>query len=83
MAYEQRDDSGALFKNDKEGNENRPDYTGNCMVNGKEMRIAAWIKEASTGIKFMSLNFSEPQEKSNSAPDADPNDDLDDEVPFS
>ena len=39
-------DTGALFKNDKEGNENRPDYTGNIHdANGKKRRIAAWLKK--------------------------------------
>lgn len=60
MAYEQKDDSGALFKNDKGDNPSRPDYTGNCMVGGKEMKIAAWLKESASGTKYLSLSFTEP-----------------------
>jgi len=87
MAYEQRDNGGALFKNDKDGNEQRPDYTGDCMVNGKLMRMAAWVKEGKKG-KFMSLKFDEVegQEAPNSGGGDNPGDtgggDLDDEIPF-
>jgi uncharacterized protein (DUF736 family) len=56
--------SGVLFKNDKEGNEKRPDYTGKVQVEGTEYRLAAWVKESnSTGNKFLSLKLSLPQEQ--------------------
>ncbi len=32
MAYEQKPGDFTLFKNDKEGNEKRPDYTGNGLA---------------------------------------------------
>lgn len=56
MADYDNTNRGVLFKNDKEGNEARPDYTGTANVGGKELRISAWIKEGKTG-KFMSLSF--------------------------
>lgn len=55
---EKRDMSGVLFKNNKDGNENRPDYTGDITVSGKTYRLSAWIKEGKNG-KFMSLSVSE------------------------
>lgn len=57
--YEQRDNSGALFKNDKKTESKHPDYQGDCLVNGEKMRMSAWLKE-SNGKKFMSLAFSAP-----------------------
>lgn len=60
MAYEQRDGSGALFKNDKEGNEKRPDYTGKIMLGGKLYYLSAWIKQSERGA-FMSLNGELPR----------------------
>jgi hypothetical protein len=49
---------GALFRNDKQGNESRPDYRGNCEINGQKYRISAWLRQArSTGATFMSLAF--------------------------
>lgn len=60
---------GSLFKNDKEGNDARPDYTGTVQVDGKEYRLAAWIKEAASGKKYMSLKL-DPKEGSTAKPSA-------------
>ena len=87
MAYEQKDNSGALFKNDKGDNAARPDYRGDCMVNGTPMKMAAWLKDGQKG-KFLSIKFDEPQEQRAPAQtqtrggggETEP--DLDDEIPF-
>lgn len=78
MAYELRDGSGSLFRNEKkQEGERTPDYRGDAMVNGKRVEIAAWVKEAASGKKFLSLKFSEPRERDQtakpgaSAPEAD------------
>ena len=60
MAYD-NNNSGSLFKNDRKQNERQPDYTGSAIVNGKTMRISAWVKTAKSGQKYMSLAFDEPQ----------------------
>ena len=66
--YEQKDNTGALFSNkEKKTTEKHPDYTGSVKVNGKEMRIASWITESKSGMKYMSLKFSENQPKSDAA----------------
>lgn len=56
---ETRDNSGVLFRNDKQGVDKRPDYTGTCIINGVEMRISAWVKTSQKGNNFLSLAFSE------------------------
>lgn len=56
MAYQHRENRGSLFKNDRKTKETQPDYTGSGLINGNEMRIAAWIKDGGKG-KFMSLKF--------------------------
>jgi hypothetical protein len=62
---EQRDNTGALFRNDKKKDGDKlPLYTGPCMVNGRAMRMAAWLKDGRDGVKFMSIQFTEPQESS-------------------
>lgn len=49
---------GVLFKNDKQGNEKRPDYRGSCVINNVDMNISAWIKTSKkSGDKYMSLKF--------------------------
>lgn len=90
MAFEQKDNSGVLFKNDKKGVENRPDYTGNITVNGQSMWLSAWIKEGTKG-KFMSLSC-QPKDDTKK-PDRQPTqaapttkagafDNFEDDVPF-
>ena len=72
MAYELRDGSGSLFRNEKkQPGERTPDYRGDAMVNGARVEIAAWVKESATGKKFLSLKFSEPREQTE-APRAAP-----------
>ena len=59
--FQQRNDSGILFRNDrKEEGSKQPDYNGNCMVNGKAMDMAAWVKVGKNGNKFMSFQFKAP-----------------------
>ena len=54
----------AMFKNDKGENQARPDYTGTVTLEGgKEMRMAAWVRESKSGLKFLSGRLSEPQPK--------------------
>ena len=49
-------DTGALFKNDKKGNEKAPDYTGDIYdALGNKRRIAAWLKKSASGMSYMSL----------------------------
>jgi uncharacterized protein (DUF736 family) len=53
---------GVLFRDaNKEEGSKKPDYTGKIDVNGKEYRLAGWLREAKTGGKFLSLSISEPR----------------------
>lgn len=60
MSYTMQEGQFTLFKNNKTTN-NAPEYTGEIMVNGKKMRLAAWVKEGKSG-KFFSGKMSEPRE---------------------
>lgn len=59
-----KDNSGVLFKNDKQDNERAPQYKGNITVEGKDYWLSAWVKEGKSG-KFMGLAVApkEPQAK--------------------
>lgn len=63
MAYETKDNSGRLFKNEEKKNERGPDYSGTCLINGEEMFMDAWIKTAESGRKWMSFSFKPKQQK--------------------
>ena len=84
MTFEIRDNSGALHKNDRKEQETHADYNGSVRIEGRDYWINAWIKEAKTGKKFMSLSFKlkdgtaarpEPTGRADIRP-------LDDDVPF-
>lgn len=79
--------SGVLFKNDKDGNEKRPDYKGSAEIEGVQYWVSAWIRDGAKG-KFMSMKY-EAKEKQQSQqsqapkPAPAPNfDSLDDDIPF-
>ena len=55
MAFQQKENSGALFKNDRKEKETHPDYKGDLSINGTNYWISAWLKEGKNG-KFLSLS---------------------------
>ena len=57
MAYEQRDMSGSLFKNDRKEADTHPDYKGSALLNGVDHWVDAWINTSNSGTKYMSLKF--------------------------
>ena len=57
---EQKDNTGAIFRNDFKKTETHPDYKGKCLVDGKQKEIALWLNESKTGKKYFSVKFSEP-----------------------
>jgi len=54
---EKKDNSGAIFKNDKREKDTHPHAKGSCMIDGVEYWIAAWRKTSQSGTEFTSLSF--------------------------
>lgn len=81
---EQKNNTGAIFKNDKKTAENQPDYRGKMMVDGKEWEISLWVRESAAGNKYMSAAIKEPYVKlTEAAPVQTPKqDESDDGMPF-
>ena len=48
--------TGILFLNDQGDNPKRPAYTGNINIEGKEYKLAGWVREGKKG-KFISLKI--------------------------
>ena len=49
MAYQAKEGSGTLFKNDRKTSETHPDLSGTIMINGKEHWLSAWRKDGKKG----------------------------------
>lgn len=79
--------SGVLFKNDKDGNEKRPDYKGSAEIEGVQYWVSAWIREGAKG-KFMSMKYeakekqSAPKPQQQSQQGTNGPDSFDDDIPF-
>lgn len=87
---EQKNNSGAIFKNDKKTADNQPDYRGKIVVDNKEWEISLWLRESAKGTKYFSAAIKEPWIAPNETPQlqnttdkikADTND-FDDGLPF-
>ena len=63
--FEQKPGTISLFKVDKEGNENRPDWSGPMKTeDGTELQVALWISESQKGLSYLSGKVQKPYEKS-------------------
>lgn len=60
--YEQKDNSGAMFVNDKKESETHPDRKGSAMIDGKQYWVSGWVNTSKTGNKYMSLKFTAKDE---------------------
>lgn len=76
MSYDNTN-SGLLAKNDKQGNDQRPDYRGSINVDGVDYWLSAWIKTGRDGTKlagqkYMSLSVQPKDASYGGAPAAAP-----------
>lgn len=61
MSFE-KEKTGVLFKSaSKTPDDNKPNYKGSCVIEGKTYDIAMWRKTSKKGVVFLSLSFQEPR----------------------
>jgi uncharacterized protein (DUF736 family) len=82
MAYEQKDMTGSLFRNDRKEADTHPDYKGSALINGVEHWLDAWINTAKDGSKYMSLKLKPKEVRATQPSGFTPETHLDDCVPF-
>ncbi len=90
MAYEMKDFSGSLFKNERREKDTHPNATGSALINGVEYWVSAWTKKDKNGNNWQSLAFkvkglnSATGEVKPEAQKAKPGrfDDMEDDIPF-
>lgn len=94
MAYEPKDNTGSLFKNDKREKDTHPHARGSALIDGVEYWMDAWTNEDRNGNKYQSVKF-KPKDQQQAPrggsggggwgtekPGSSNYDDLDDSVPF-
>jgi hypothetical protein len=57
MAYEQRDNTGAMFKNTRKENDKQPNLTGNALIEGVDYWVSGWIKVDKNNEKWISFSL--------------------------
>ena len=97
MGYEHINGSFSLFKNDKGGNDKRPDYRGEGKdLAGNPIEVAAWMRRGTQGTEFLSCTIkaksvaakqdtppiSKPEPQSAGKRAGSAFDDMDDDVPL-
>jgi len=86
MAFEQKPNSGTLFRNEEKRTENSPDASGTALIGGVKYKISGWIKQGQNGKRFTSLSF-KPADEPSYADRRDPprkpmRDEIDDDIPW-
>jgi hypothetical protein len=57
---EQKNNTGAIFKNNYKKTDSQPDYKGRAVIDGVEKDVALWLKESKNGVKYFGAAFSKP-----------------------
>ena len=81
MAFEQRELSGSLFKNEKKTEDKHPHMTGSALIDGVEYWVSAWTKEGAKG-RWQSLAFKRKEAARVPQEEKRPMDDMTDDIPF-
>jgi hypothetical protein len=55
MSFQQRENSGSLFRDTQKAKPNDRDFSGSINVRGEEFWVSGWTKETKAGKKYLSL----------------------------
>ena len=70
-AFQQKDNEGALFKEENKKSDRPPDMTGKGLVGGTEYSIAGCSNTSKSGKKYLKVTFSLPQDNGDRNNEAD------------
>jgi hypothetical protein len=84
MAYEQKVNSGSLFKNERKEQDNHADYQGSLNVEGVEYWLNAYVKTSGAGKKYFSIGIKPKQRQTQERQTNHPSTiaDMSDDIPF-
>ena len=83
MAYEIKNNTGSLWRNDRKEDDKHADYKGSIMIDGVEYWQSAWINTSKDGKKYFGQTFQRknaPKELPKQVHHVDAPDDSD--IPF-
>jgi hypothetical protein len=63
--FQQKDNEGALFANDRKETEKHPDYKGDALIGGTQYYLSAWINTSKNGVKYMKTSYTPKEQASN------------------
>ena len=83
MAFEQKDNTGAIFVNDRKEKDTHADRAGSATIDGVEYWVSGWLRKSKDGQPYLSLAFkrkngtAQPKKAASGGSAA-----FDDEIPF-
>lgn len=84
--YQQKPETGTLFKNDKRETDKHPLYRGSALIDGVAYWMSAWVNKIqggdNAGQSYMALKFDKKDQQSGGSRTSDNTALEDDEVPF-
>ncbi len=80
----EKQNKGAIFKNENKTNEKHPDYRGKINWGGTEIEVSMWVNKSKEGKSYFSVSLQEPYKKMENTSDKMRNAplELDDDLPF-
>lgn len=80
----EKQNKGAIFKNENKTNEKHPDYRGKINWGGIEIEVSMWVNKSKEGKSYFSVSLQEPYKKMENSSDKMRNAplELDDDLPF-
>jgi hypothetical protein len=82
MGYEQRDNSGTLWKNDRKTTDAHPNAKGDALIDGVWYWVSAWTKRKQSGEPFQSLSFTRKDDATPKPQNKPAQPEFNDEIPF-
>jgi hypothetical protein len=79
MAFEQKDNSGAIFVNDHKQEDAHPDRSGSAKIDGVEYWVNGWLKKTKDGKPYLSLSF-KPKEQRRAVYNKNRRDEISDDI---
>jgi hypothetical protein len=84
VAFEQKDNSGSIWVNDRKDQDTHPDRTGTARIDGADYWVNGWLRKTKDGKPYLALSFrvKEPKQDKPAASTKPRADDLNDSIPF-